>query len=232
MKEVIPGVFAFERTQGSNVYLIGGEPATLVDAGFPRDAGRVMHQLKKNRRAYPSLLIATHYHIDHVGSLRNLKEAFGAAVAAHGADADVIEGKVPYQMFKVDALRTFYYGVLAPLFRYENVLVETRLSEGDVIGAMGGLEVIHVPGHTEGSIMLYQAKRGILFSGDTLRNEKGVLQGPPPDFSPGTDEAFWHIKEKILNLDFEILLPGHGAAVLDGARAKVKQMLRSAGSLE
>lgn len=232
MKEVIPGVSAVERTRGSNVYLVDGDPAALIDAGFPLDAGRVMHQLRKNHRSQPNLLVATHYHIDHVGSVRTLKEALGATVAAHEADADVMEGRVPYQRFKVDALRTIYYSALAPLFRYENVLVETRLSEGDVLGSLGGLEVIHVPGHTAGSIMLYQAKRGILFSGDTLRNEKGVLQGPPPEFSPGIDEAFWHIKKKILNLDFETLLPGHGAAVLGNARVKIEQMMKSVGRLE
>ena len=231
MKEVLPGVFIVERTQGSNVYLIGSEPAALVDAGFPLDAGRVIRQLRKNHKVYPRFLVATHYHIDHVGCVSALKEAFGATVAAHEADADIIEGKVPYQKFKVDALRTFYYGSLAPLFRYENVMVETRLSEGDVVDVLGGLEVIHVPGHTAGSIMLYQKKRGVLFSGDTLRNERGVLQGPPPEFSPGIDEAFWHIKEKILNLDFDTLLPGHGAAVLGGARNKVEQMMRTAGRL-
>ena len=229
MKEVIPGVFAVERTQGSNVYLIEGDPAALIDAGFPMDAGRVIRQLRKNHNSYPDLLVATHYHIDHMGSARTLKEAFGATVAAHDADADVMEGKAPYQMFKVDVLRTVYYSVLAPLFRYENVMVKRRLSEGDVLELLGGLEVIHVAGHTAGSIMLYQEKRGILFSGDTLRNEKGVLQGPPPEFSPGVDEAFWHIKEKVLRRDFDTLLPGHGAPVIGGAKEKVERMMRTLG---
>jgi glyoxylase-like metal-dependent hydrolase (beta-lactamase superfamily II) len=232
VKEVIPGIFSVERTQGSNVYLVEGEPAVLIDAGFPMDAARVMRQLRKGRNGYPGLLLATHYHIDHMGSFRKLKEALGATVAAHEADAPIIEGTAPYQSFKVDALRTLYYGALSPLFRYENVVVETRLREGDVIGPLGGLEVIHVPGHTAGSIMLYHADRGILFSGDNLRNEKGVLEGPPPAFSPGLDEAFWHMKEKVVKRDFETLLPGHGAPILEDARAQVEQMMRTLGRLE
>jgi hydroxyacylglutathione hydrolase len=232
LKEVVPGVFFVESTRGSNVYLVGEEHTALVDAGFPMDAKRIMRQLRNKREGFPSLLIATHYHIDHVGSLKTLKEAFGATVAAHRADADVMEWKVPYQRFKVDMLRTIYYGALAPLFRYEKVSVEEKLCDGAILDVFGGLEVIHVPGHTEGSIMLHQKEKGMLFSGDTLRNENGVLQGPPPEFSPGIDEAFWHIKEKILNLDFDVLLPGHGVAVLGNARAKVEQMLRASNRLE
>jgi glyoxylase-like metal-dependent hydrolase (beta-lactamase superfamily II) len=232
MQEVITGVSIVERTQGSNVYLVDGEPPALIDAGFPLDARRVIRQLRKNQNRDPGFLIATHYHIDHMGSARTLKDAFKATIAVHDADADIIEGKAPYQMFKVDALRTIYYSALAPLFRYENVMVEERLFEGEILDLFEGLEVIHVPGHTAGSIMLYEAKRGILFSGDTLRNEKGILEGPPPEFSPGVDEAFWHIKEKVLRLDFDTLLPGHGAPVIGGARAKVERMMKTLGRLE
>ena len=232
MQEVITGVPIVERTQGSNVYLVDGEPPALIDAGFPLDARRVIRQLRKNQNRDPGFLIATHYHIDHMGSARTLKDAFKATIAVHDADADIIEGKAPYQMFKVDALRTIYYSALAPLFRYENVMVEERLFEGEILDLFEGLEVIHVPGHTAGSIMLYEAKRGILFSGDTLRNEKGILEGPPPEFSPGVDEAFWHIKEKVLRLDFDTLLPGHGAPVIGGARAKVERMMKTLGRLE
>ena len=232
MQEVITGVSIVERTQGSNVYLVDGEPPALIDAGFPLDARRVIRQLRKNQNRDPGFLIATHYHIDHMGSARTLKDAFKATIAVHDADADIIEGKAPYQMFKVDALRTIYYSALAPLFRYENVTVEERLFEGEILDLFEGLEVIHVPGHTAGSIMLYEAKRGTLFSGDTLRNEKGVLEGPPPEFSPGVDEAFWHIKEKVLMLDFDTLLPGHGAPVIGGARAKVERMMKTLGRLE
>ena len=232
MKEVVPGVFMVDRTQGSNVYLAVGESAALVDAGFPMDSKRILRQLRKSDDGCPGLLVLTHYHIDHMGSARVLKDAFGASVAAHEADADVIEGTSPYDRFKVDVLRTLYYRALAPLFRYENVMVETRLSDGDVIDTLGGLEVIHVPGHTAGSIMLFQEKKGILFSGDTLRHENGVLQGPPPEFSPGVDEAFWHIKEKVLRLDFDVLLPGHGEPVVEGARARVEQMMRNLDRLE
>lgn len=228
MIEPVPGVFMLERTWGCNVYIIDGERPVLVDAGFPLDEKRIVKSLEG---AAPGLMVATHYHIDHVGPMASLKRRFGSPVAAHGADAQVMEGAVPYEVYKLDPLRAAYYKVLAPFYRYEFVNVDIKLEEGDVIDAHGGLEVVHVPGHTAGSIALYQPRRGILFSGDTIRNEKGVLDGPPPQFSPGIAESFRHIREKVLARDFEVLLPGHGVPLVGGARTAVEQMMRRKGML-
>ncbi len=229
MRETAPGVFMVERTWGSNVYVIGEERPVLIDAGFPLDEKRIIRAL---RGAAPALMVATHYHIDHVGSMSRIKRRFASAVAAHGIDALVMEGAVPYQVYKLDPLRAVYYRLLAPLYPYEFVEVDTRLEEGDVVDVLGGLEVIHLPGHTDGSIALYQKERGILFTGDTIRNEKGVLEGPPPQFSPRIEDSFTHIRKKVLELDFEVLLPGHGEPLMEGARHAVERMMREYGRLD
>ena len=229
MKEPVPGVFMLERTWGSNIYVIAGESPVIIDAGFPLDERRIIKCLGGAR---PGKLVATHYHIDHVGPMCRLKLRYGSTVAAHQCDARVMEGEVPYEVYRLDPLQTIYYKALSPLYRYEFVGVDERLVEGDVIDALGGLEVIHMPGHTGGSIALYQRERGILFTGDTIRNEKGVLDGPPPQFSPGLEESFTHIREKVLQLDFEVLLPGHGEALSSGARGAVERMMRELGRLD
>ncbi len=228
MLEPVPGVFMLERTWGSNIYIIGGGDPVLIDAGFPLDERRIIRSLGG---AVPSLMVATHYHIDHVGPLASLKRKFGSPVAAHSADAKVMEGTVPYQVFKLDPLRAVYYKMLAPLYRYEFVPVEMKLEEGDVIDSLGGLEVICLPGHTDGSMALYQRERGILFSGDTIRNEKGILDGPPPQFTPELDEAFEHIKAKVLPREIDVLLPGHGEPLVGGASAGIRSMLDEKGRL-
>lgn len=231
-REVVPGVFVVNRTWGSNVYIITGSPVTVVDAGFPVDAGKITRCFGKGRLENPARVVATHYHLDHMGSLARLKERFAATAAAHAEDAAVIEGSAPYRMFHMDRLRTAYYSALVPLFfRYEHAAVEERLEEGDLVDAMGGLEVVLVGGHTPGSIALYQAGRGILFSGDVLRNEKGVLDGPPPQFSPEIEEAFFNIREKVLGLEFDVLLPGHGEPVTRDAHGAVSRMMKATGRL-
>ncbi len=229
LREPVPGVCMLERTWGSNIYMTSDESPAIIDAGFPLDERRIVRALSG---ASPRLMIATHYHIDHVGPMCRLKERYGAGVAAHGADAQVMEGSIPYQVFKLDPLRTVYYKALSPLYRYEFVEVDRRLREGEVLDVLGGLEVIHLPGHTDGSIALFQREAGILFSGDTLRNEKQLLDGPPPQFTPRIEEAFRHIREKVLNLDFEVLLPGHGEPITSGARDRVERMMRDRGMLD
>lgn len=230
VREVVPGVFMIRRTWGSNVFFITGSEATLVDAGFSVDARKIIGCLEHLGR--PARVLATHYHLDHTGSLASVKKRFGAVAAAHTEDAAVIEGTAPYQRYKVDRLRTAYYSALMPvLFRYEHTPVEEKLEEGDVVDAMGGLEVVLIGGHTAGSIALYQPQRGVLFSGDILRNENGVLDGPPPQFSPAIEESFYNIKEKLLELDFNVLLPGHGEPVTGDARSAVHRMMKSMGRL-
>ncbi len=229
MREPVPGVFMLERTWGSNIYVSAGERPVIIDAGFPLDERRILKFLNGSA---PRMLVATHYHIDHVGPMSRLKRRFGSAVAAHVCDAPVMEGTRPYEVYKLDLLRTAYYKALAPLYRYEHVGVDVKLEEGEVIDALGGLEVVHLPGHTDGSVALYQRERGILFTGDTIRNERGVLEGPPPQFSPGLEESFDGIRRKVLALDFDVLLPGHGEPLTRGARGAVEAMMRGYGRLD
>lgn len=229
MYQPVPGVRMLDRTWGSNIYLVNGERPVLIDAGFPLDEKRILKALEGKS---PGLIVATHYHIDHIGPVSRLNRRFGCPVAAHADDAPVIEGRSPYEVYRLDPLRAAYYRVLSPLYRYENVTVDMVLEEDDVIDALGGLEVIHIPGHTAGSIALYQRSRGILFTGDSVRNERGVLEGPPPRFSSSIEEAFMNLRRKVIDLDFEILLPGHGCPITVGARDAVERMMREYGRLD
>lgn len=230
-REVVQGVGLLDRTWGCNVYIVSGPPATVIDAGFPVDAARIIRCLR-GCEAAPARVVATHYHIDHAGSIPRIKEFFGARASAHVLDAGVIEGSEPYARFMIDRVRTAYYGALAPfILRHDCTAVEEKLQEGDVVEAMGGLHVVLLGGHTAGSIALYQPERGIIFSGDVLRNEKGVLEGPPPQFSPYVEEAFYNTREKLLELDFDVLLPGHGEPVTHDARNAVRRMMKGKGRL-
>jgi glyoxylase-like metal-dependent hydrolase (beta-lactamase superfamily II) len=94
--------------------------------------------------------------------------------------------------------------------------VDQSLREGEDLDLLGGLEVIHTPGHTVGSICLFNRDKKILFSGDLIRNENGVMEGPPPQFTPDPGKAACSL-EKIADFDFDTLLPGHGNPILSGA---------------
>lgn len=225
MREVVPGVLMMKRSWGCNVYFIEGDGISLIDAGFPLDTRGIKRSLGSLGLDGPRMLVATHCHLDHMGSMARLKREFASKVVAHPADAAVMEGEVAYPTFKLEPLQAVYYKVMGPLYPYEFVGVDERVVEGDLVELMGGMEVLHVPGHTDGSIALYQRERGLLFTGDTVRNENGVLDGPPPQFTPDLERAFRGIEEKLQGLDFDTLLPGHGDPIVGGAREALARML-------
>ncbi len=225
LDEVAPGIYSARRTWGSNIYFLAGDGLVLVDSGFPLDAGMVKRACASLDPRGPGLMVATHCHLDHMGSMARIKEAFGSLVAAHPDDADVIEGKKPYTMFKLDLLRAVYYKALRPLYPYEYVHVDVRVRGGETLDALGGLRVIHLPGHTDGSIALYHEDTGALFTGDTIRNEDEILDGPPPRFTPDVELAYEGIRRFVLPLDFDVLLPGHGEVIRSGARERVAALL-------
>lgn len=214
------------KSWGCNIYIIDDGCLALVDSGFPLDARALARRLERSYGRGPDVMIATHCHLDHMGSMARLTASFGGGeVVAHRDDAPVMEGTLPYPTFKLDAVRAVYYKLLGPLYRYECVEVDRAVVDGETIDVFGGLEVIHVPGHTEGSIALYQPERKMLFTGDTIRNENDVLDGPPPRFTPDMERAWGGIAERLATLDFEVLLPGHGRPLLSGGRDAVRRML-------
>jgi hydroxyacylglutathione hydrolase len=225
LTEVARDIYVFTRTWGCRVYLITGPRMGLVDAGFPLDTRSIKSYFSSSSHGNPDLMVATHCHLDHMGSMARLKRELACEVAAHGLDADVMEGSTPYTLFKVDPLRTAYYKLLKPLYPYEYVHVDRRLSQDDTIDLLGGLEVHHVPGHTPGSIILYEKEAGVVFTGDTIRNENDVVEGPPPQFTTDMDEAFRSIEEVLLALEFNTLLPGHGDPVTEDAHRAVEKLV-------
>lgn len=211
-------LFHIKGSFGSNIYVTTSNGLTLIDAGFPVDLPWIHLGLRKLGTG-PSeldLVVATHYHGDHVGTVAGLKRRYGIRVAVHEEDIPYATGELPYERFEVETSRLVFYTILWPLFRYRCFDVDRSLREGENLDLLGGLEVIHTPGHTAGSICLFQRKKKILFSGDLIRNENGVMEGPPPQFTPDPDKAARSL-EKISDIDFNTLLPGHGDPILGGA---------------
>jgi len=208
LTEILKGV---QYVDGSNAnsYLVqeGDGTLTLVDASMQADGKRILEfiTLKLNRK--PSdvkMIVITHCHVDHVRGLAALKDATGARVAVHEADADFVSGKAPYPM--QGGAMGFAFKVMSPIFRTTPVEPDLRLKEGDTIGR---LAVIHTPGHTPGSISLFDRQGRVLFVGDTARFLKGKLEGPPRQFTPRMDQARASI-ERLSSLDFDVMLSGHG----------------------
>jgi len=139
-------------------------------------------------------IINTHGHPDHVCGNARLKEATGADIVMHAADAD---------FFAQDRVEQFFSQLGLPA----SPPVDKRVEDGDIITfGNEGLTVIHTPGHTPGGMCLYSAPD--LFSGDTLF-AGGVGR---TDFPGGsTQELLDSIKKRLLALPPDtVVWPGHG----------------------
>lgn len=178
----------------SNIYLIGD---TVIDSGTGfnftrlRDLFRVLKVDMKEIKQ----IINTHGHFDHVGGNGYF---LNGKVLIHKSDADIVE-KANAQLAAAD----FFDGKMHPR------QVDRRLEHGDKIKAGDmELEVIHTPGHTHGSICLFEKKEGLLFTGDVVFKD-GIGR---TDFENSDPNLMIDSLEKIKSMPVKQVLPGHGEA--------------------
>ena len=220
--EIIPGIHRIDGVRGANAYLVIGQDEMLViDTGLPGNAKRIAAYVKGLRKNVSDIkfIILTHADIDHIGSAAELKRMTGAKLAIHADDAAILRGK---QSFK--AMR----GPLGFIFKQAMRLMRYHPVEPDIIlGAdseIEGFKIIHVPGHTNGSICVYKPGK-VIFAGDALRSDSSG--NPKPIFwisSLDRTKARASLRA-IATLDFDTLLAGHGAPVVGSASQKVKDMV-------
>ena len=142
----------------------------------------------------PVIVLNTHGHVDHIGGNSDIVRKYAVPLAMHDADTGM--------------LQVSDYIELSLLLGAKNSPPPDRLlAEGDEVAfGRASLRVVHIPGHTPGSIGFVAG--GILFSGDTLFCG-GVGRTDLPGGSWKDLER--SIRERILTLPEEtIVLPGHG----------------------
>ena len=165
--------------------------AVIIDPGGNEDEILSACQQENLKVKY---IVNTHGHPDHVCGNRQLKEATGAEIVMHSADAD---------FFSQSSVEQFFSQLGLPA----SPPVDKRVEDGDTL-TFGNetLKVILTPGHTPGGICLYSHPN--LFTGDTLF-AGGVGR---TDFPGGnTQQMMTSIKERLLSLPPDtIVWPGHG----------------------
>jgi len=223
--EIIEGIHRVDEASGnmahSNVFLvIDGKQLFVVDTGTPGNAKKIVGYIQKigHQLSEVSTIILTHYHMDHAGSVKELKNLTDAKVAVHVEDADFVSGKKPYPKPK-----NVLFRAVSSFIKIEPVEVEIPLKDGDKIGR---LRVTHTPGHTPGSIVLLDEKRKVLFAGDTLRFDGSKLSGAPEQYTWNEDKEKESI-ERISKLEFDVMLPGHGEILKPYASSAVKEYIDS-----
>ena len=178
----------------AHVYVLMGERPALVDSGMA-ESGPAVHDGLRALGMSPgelSLVLLTHEHADHAGGAPAFPDAL---LAAHPlAAAKLRHG---------DGRATHAHAASEPEFElYDRSLVHA-----------GGLalRVLHTPGHTSGSVCLFEESRGLLFTGDTAFG-RGTLTDLFESGSRGDHVASL---QRLLGLPARLLLPGHGSVSED-----------------
>ena len=223
--EITPDVYQLT-IGGTNIILIAEEELTLVDTGFPGSSAQLIDLIHKLGRSVEEirLIILTHSHIDHAGGLADLRKLIQVKVAAHQADIGDTESQMYYPEVIRKLLRIPPFSALRSIISVKPSEVDMQLEGGEVLEPLGGLKVVHTPGHTPGSISLFSPTNKLLIVGDALNEHRGTLRLPPKRVSTDLAQAIDSVK-RMARLDFDILCIGHGQPLAEDARSKLQDLI-------
>jgi len=207
LKKLVVGPFA------ANCYIVGSEltkEGVIIDPG---DEARQILKKVKDLQLDIKVIVLTHGHIDHIGGVKEVKEATGAEVAIHTDDAKSVSGQEG-RLISMLVSGLSYPAPSSP---------DRLLNGGDSID-IGDLNflVLHTPGHTPGGICLLG--NGVMFTGDTLF-KYGVGRTDLPGGSYSQLMNSLHTKLMVLP-DETIVYPGHGPETTIGAERRSNPYLR------
>jgi glyoxylase-like metal-dependent hydrolase (beta-lactamase superfamily II) len=187
-------------------YLVLEPDLTLIDCGFRGSRGPIARAIEAEGRSMSELarVICTHGHPDHAGSARALALE-GVPILIHPADAAGLATSWR------EALRRPSRGRLFAAMTPEPPDV-VPIEDGDVLPVLGGLEVVHTPGHTPGSVCLYGARDRVLFVGDTLQRRWGRVSYASALYSDDAAAAR-HAVKRLAALDVETIVFSHYPAL-------------------
>ena len=221
--EILPGIHRIDGARGCNVYMLSdGQGVTLIDTGWPGNAARISRYLEAQGMSVSQVerILITHAHPDHTGTVRALRRLTDVRVMVHPGDLrwDSAGQHRLHYVSQPLALR-----LDVPFF--QRIYADELLEEGMSLPIMGGLTVLHTPGHTAGSVAFYLQSQGVLFTGDTLLSLRGRFARPFP--FPGTNlKLYRRSVERLAELDFDVACPGHGRPLLGRAAECLGEMLR------
>jgi glyoxylase-like metal-dependent hydrolase (beta-lactamase superfamily II) len=169
---------------------------------------KVLDRIEKLELESPiEKIVLTHRHFDHVGGAADLASKFNAEVLIHVDDADCVEGGD-----NASTAADAFGAKLKPI-------KVTRVAEDDVISTGDNeLTVLHTPGHTTGSICLYERRKRFLIAGDTVF-VGGVGRW---DLPTGNRRELKNSIRTLLMLQPQDMYPGHGPTAIGNATEAIQ----------
>lgn len=208
--------FAFVEADGS---------VTLLDTGYkggPKKLAAHLSAIGSSPEAVKQIIVS-HAHGDHVGGLAGMVARAGQArVFASAEEAQyVTAGKTPPPdpaLLMAKILR--FLGSSFP-----PAAVDETFTDGQTLDVLGGLDVIHTPGHTPGHCSFLHRPSGILITGDALFNWRNKIAYSVSFFCSNYKQS-QQTAERLGEAEYETAAFTHGPEIRDNAREQVRQFLR------
>ncbi len=200
-------------------HLILDPELSLIDCGYAGSARRIASTIERHGSSITDLarVVCTHGHPDHAGAARELALE-GIPILIHPADAAALATTWRDTLRQPSRGRIF--AAMTPELP-EFVSIE----DGDVLPMLGGLEVIHTPGHTPGSVCLYGRRDGVLFVGDTLQRRFGRVSYASALYSDDVTAARRAVK-RLASLDVSTIVFSHYPPLQEGASETLESLAR------
>ncbi|MCG3218260.1 MAG: MBL fold metallo-hydrolase [Candidatus Heimdallarchaeota archaeon] len=190
--------------------ILGNEKALLIDTGM--GIGNIK-AVVEDITSLPVEVVLTHSHFDHTGGTKHFDK-----IAIHEAEAESLQNGVDNDFLITQIIDNYVWRPFPDGFKPDQYTIPpctptVLLNDQDII-SIGGydLEVIHTPGHSPGSICLWNKEKGHLFAGDT------IYQGPIYGHLNESDlEQYFSTIKKFSSLfdEVNVIFPGHNKTPLD-----------------
>jgi glyoxylase-like metal-dependent hydrolase (beta-lactamase superfamily II) len=193
-----------------NCYLIETKTGyVLIDTGCSNKRTELEKELRRAgcKPGDLKLIVLTHGDFDHTGNAAYLREKFGTRIAMHHDDSGMVErGNMFWNRRRGNVLLGMIARILFGFGKSERFKPDLYVDEGYDLSDYGfDAKVLHIPGHSKGSIGILTAD-GDLFCGDLLENkDKPILKSIMDDLTAANASV-----EKLKSLEIKTIYPGHG----------------------
>ena len=224
---VADGVFQIRAIGARVTVFTAGDEVMLVDAGMKGSLGLIAGGLEAMGLTLDAVktLVISHRHPDHASGAAELLAGRKTAVMAHPLEAGILAGRERHPSpFQNKLLADVTRPVLTKLVGGP-ITIDVELSNNDLVPFPFPVQVIHLPGHTAGSIALYLPEQRLVFVGDALQFKLGRKLSAPAAAVTDDMELATKSLHRLLDLDFDALCFSHFPPMRSGAYEAVRIML-------
>jgi glyoxylase-like metal-dependent hydrolase (beta-lactamase superfamily II) len=181
-------------------------------------------------------VLLTHGHSDHIGFAERARRA-GISLRVHELDAALARSEIPNPARGFGPVRLLpllgflVFSARKGLLRIPRIRAVATFGDGATLDVPGAPQVIHVPGHTPGSVAFHFPAHDALFVGDALATYAVTTGRQGPQIAPFTADRAQALESlgRLEDVSATYVLPGHGAAWRDGPKSAVAQVRSSRG---